>query len=178
MKKIKIALITVGIFVTSLAFAQERVSFFQDTVSEIDGRVVKFLTGSVWLLEMEILALPFDEGIMVFRGHDPRADEKDLKKRIINLPHEGIFYYEGNRVSATLVSGFFIRQNGCLSQVIESLGDGAVLKMTDGSIWSVPKYDQYDTSYWLPPYPVLIYSSELHLFNLKKGKRIWINRIK
>lgn len=165
-------------FVTSLSFAQEKVSFFQDTVSEIDGRVVKFLTGSVWLLEMEILALPLDEGIMVFHGHDPLADEKDLKKRIKNLPHEGVFYYEGNQVSATLVSGSFIRQNGYLSRVIESLGDGAVLKMTDGSLWAVPEYDQYDTSYWLSPYPVLIYSSELYLINLKKGKRIWINRIK
>ena len=33
------------------------VSFYQETVSDIDGRVVKFLAGSTWLLDREIVGV-------------------------------------------------------------------------------------------------------------------------
>mgnify|MGYP001823320003 CR=1 FL=1 len=67
-------------------------------------------------------------------------------------------------------------QNGFLAKVIASHGEGAVLEMDDGSLWSIPDYDQYGTGWWLPPYPVLIYANEMYLINLKKGKKVWVNR--
>lgn len=164
--------------ITNSLYSAEKVSFFIESVSEIDGRVVEFLNGSKWLLETEILALPYDDGIMVFDGHDKTINEKDIKERLKNLPRYGVFYYDGNEVNATLIDGIFLRQNGSLTKVINVFGDGAVLKMEDGSLWSVPEYDQYDTGYWLPPYDVLIYSNELYLINLEKNKKIWINKIK
>jgi hypothetical protein len=148
-----------------------------DTVYKIDGKVVEFLTGSKWLLDYEILALPLDDVIIVFEGHDPTINEKDIEKRIKNLPQNGVLHYDGNKVDAVLIKGVFLRENGVKNEVVESLGDGAVLKMVDGSLWSVPEYDQYDTSYWLPPYDVIIYTNELYIINLDEGKKIWINRI-
>jgi hypothetical protein len=56
------------------------------------------------------------------------------------------------------------------------MGDGAILKTDDGSLWSIPKYDRYDTGYWLPPYPVLIFGNEQYMINLKKGKKVWIEK--
>lgn len=52
------------------------VSFFEDTVSDLDGRVVKFLTGSVWLLDHEIVGVPLSKAVIICNG-PPRS----LRKR-------------------------------------------------------------------------------------------------
>ena len=33
---------------------------------------------------------------------------------------------------------------------MDEMGDGAVLQTADGSLWEVPRYDRYDTGWWLP----------------------------
>jgi hypothetical protein len=85
--------------------------------------------------------------------------------------------YEGSEVGVMLLSGVFVRRNGTLAAVVEAHGDGAVLELDDGPLWSVPSYDQYHTGYWLPPYPVIVYSNELYMLNLEKAKCIWVKRI-
>ena len=158
--------------------ANENVSFFQDSVFELDGRVLKFLSGSVWLLDHEILALPLSDGIVVFKGHDQMINEKDYNKRVKYLPKNGILYYEGNEVGVTLVQGVFFLNNGNLTTVVKAFGSGAVLQTRDGIMWSIPSYDQYDTGYWLPPYKVIIHSNDLYMTNLEKGKKIWVTKLK
>src|SRR5687768_1489298 len=81
------------------------VSFSQDTVTEIDGRVVKFLTGSAWLLEREIAAVPMGDGVIVCSGEAPRFEKEKMKEYTDALPKSGVFIYEGEMVSAKLVSG-------------------------------------------------------------------------
>ena len=166
----------VALLVPAVSSGAEKISFFQDTVSEIDGRVVKFLGGSTWLMEREIVALPLNDGIIITPGTAPKYDKENIGAYLKSLPNHGSLIYQGNTVGVTLVEGVFILQNGFLTKVIASHGDGAVLEMDDGSLWSIPDYDQYDSGWWLPPYPVLIYENEMYLINLKKGKKIWINR--
>ena len=175
-KSLMLFVFIVALSAITVSLGAENVAFFQDTVSEIDGRVVEFLGGSIWLMEREIVALPLDDGIIITPGPAPEYDEKNIGAYMESLPNHGILTYQGNTVSVSLVEGIFILQNGFLAQVIASHEEGAVLEMTDGSFWSVPDYDQYDSGWWLPPYPVLIYENEMYLVNLKKGKKIWINR--
>ena len=178
MKKLIFSFFVPFLLLTSSIYANEKVSFFQDSVFELDGRVLKFLSGSVWLLDHEILALPFNNGIVVFEGHNPMVIEKDFNKKVKYLPKKGILFYEGNEVGVTLVQGVFILNNGILTTVDKALGNGAILQTRDGSMWSIPSYDQYDTGYWLPPYKVIIHSNELYMTNLKKGKKIWVSKLK
>lgn len=158
-----------------VSFGAEKVSFFQDSVSEINGRVVKFLSGSTWLMEREIIALPLNDGIIITSGQAPKYDKNNIRAYIKALPKHGIFVYQDNQVKVTFIDGAFMLQDGLLAKVIASHGKGAVLEMDDGSLWSIPDYDQYDSGWWLPPYPVIIYANEMYLVNLKKGKKIWVN---
>lgn len=152
------------------------VAFFEDTVMEIDGRVVKFLSGSTWLLDREIVALPLGQATVVCSGAAPVFNKDKMAEYIRALPQQGAFMYRGQTVGAKLVSGVFLLTDGLLGQVTQAHGGGAILETDDGSLWSVPRYDQYDTGYWLPPYPVIIYKSQLHLLNLKEGKKIWLDK--
>ena len=136
----------------------------------------KFLSGSTWLMEKEIAVLPLHDGIIITSGPAPKYDEKNIDAYLKALPKHGNFIYQNNTVGVTLIEGAFILQNGFLAKVIASHGKGAVLEMEDGSLWSIPDYDQYDSGWWLPPYPVLIYENERYLINLKNGKKIWVNR--
>jgi hypothetical protein len=174
----KVVIIFIILIFFCILNANEKVSFLQDTVFELDGRVLKFLSGSIWLLDYEILSLPLNDGIVVFKGYDPYINEENIDVKMKNLPKSGVLFYEGNEVPVTLVEGVFFLTNGILTEVIKEMGDGAILKTSDGLLWSIPTYDQYDTGYWLPPYKVIIHSNELYMTNLKKGKRIWISKMK
>lgn len=160
------------------ANAVQAVSFFQESVMEIDGRVIRMLGGSEWIMDHEIVALPLDDAVVIFPGHDPLAESDDIEARIRNLPKRGTLMYQGSEVGVRLISGVFVRQNGHLATVIEAHGDGAVLELDDGSLWTIPEYDRYDTGYWLPPYRVIVYANELYMLNLKTGKRIWVERLR
>jgi hypothetical protein len=121
---------------------------------------------------------PSKISLVLFPEPDPTAEEKDVKKRTKHLPKRGLFVVDGEFVPATLIEGLFVRSNGTLLTVVESMGGGAVLRTDDGALWSVPSYDRFDTSYWLSPYKIIVASNELYMYYLKKGKKIWVKRIK
>ena len=160
--------ILVIFMMSSFVFGQNA-SFLKDNVNEINGRLIKFLSGSSWLADYDLYHLAFHDGIIVFDELAPKID-KSAKLQIESKSRRGIFYYQGERVGVTYLDGFYFRTNAILTTVIESYNKGAVLKTSDGSYWKVPEYDQYDTGWWLPPYDVLI-QNELYLINLKKGKK-------
>ncbi len=167
------------LFLTSISVCAaqlKKVSFASDMVTEIDGKVIKFLTGSTWIMEREIVALPLSEGFLICDGPAPIFDKEKIDEYVNALPTVGVLIYSGNTVNVKRVDGTFFLQNGFLGNVIEKMGDGAILKTNDGSLWSIPQYDRYDTGYWLPPYPVLIFANEQYLINLKKGKKVWIEK--
>lgn len=99
---------------------------------------------------------------------------------IVVFPGEGRFgvlYADGVEEIVELLSGSLAPETGVVTSVVEELGDGALLKTADGSLWEIPNYDRYDTGWWLPPYPVLITKNELYMINLKKLKRVWVHRV-
>jgi hypothetical protein len=86
-----------------------------------------------------------------------------------------VAYVGGDEIPAVHVGGKFRSEPGHLTTVVGALNDGALLRLADGSMLSVPEYDRYDTGWWLHPYRALLTRNKMHLWNLKKGKRIWID---
>ena len=151
------------------AFAAEKVEFIADSIAQKDGEYIKLLGGSSWLLSRSSLALVTQDVIVVFRsivGKDKEAYE---------VP---IFYFDGEEIIAKHIDGAFVKESGFLVQVVQQFGEGAKLKLNDGTILSIPEYDRYDTGWWLPPYQALITGNGLYMWNLKKGKRVWVDGIK
>jgi hypothetical protein len=89
-----------------------------------------------------------------------------------------VAYVGGDEIPVRHVDGGYATQAGYLTTVLEALGEGAVLKLTDGTLLSVPEYDRFDTGWWLPPYKALLTASKLYLYNLKKGKRVWVSPLR
>jgi len=137
----------------------QRVEYFKDSIIEKEGNYIRLLGGSSWILSFPSLALVTDDIIIVFQVNNTVA------------------YIRGDEIPVKHVGGVYVTQIGYLTTVVRSLGDGAVLKLADGSLLSVPKYDQFDTGWWIPPYKALLTENKLYLYNLKKGKRVWIKPI-
>jgi len=139
-----------------------KVLYVQSSVLSSSSDVIKLLDGSRWLSSSASFALPASDIIIV----------------ILDKEGNGVAYSSGFEFLVSHLSGTPITASGTLSTVERALGGGAVLELRDGSLWEVPDYDQYHTSYWLPPYRVIITSNELYMINLKKAKKIWVSRIK
>jgi len=90
----------------------------------------------------------------------------------------GFAYVDNSQFAVKHVGSYLTYKNGTLNVVLESMGNGAVLKMADGSLWEINSYDQYDTGYWLPPYQVILTSDEMYMINIKENKKIWISKIR
>jgi hypothetical protein len=155
------------IFQTSV-LAAEKVSYFTDSIFQKDGEYIKLLGGSSWSLGSTTFALVTDDVIIVFRN----IVGKD--KKYNDVP---IFYHDGEEIVAIHIKGEFSKEPGLLATVVQQYGEGAKLKLDNGSVLSIPEYDRYDTGWWLPPYPALITSNNMYMWNLKKGKRVWVNGV-
>jgi hypothetical protein len=147
----------------------DKVEYLADSVAEKDDNYLRLLGGSVWILSRPSLTLVTDEVIIVFHA--------------VQLAHGktstlAVAYMDGDEIPVTLAKGQVATQTGVLTTVVEALSDGAVLRLADGSLLCVPKYDQFDTGWWLPPYKALVTGNGLYLYNLKKGKRVWVKLIK
>ena len=148
------------------ASGMKKVEYLSDSIAEKEGKYIRLLGGSQWVLSSSTLALVTDDIIIVFQ----EVEVKDKTK--VKL---AVAYVDGDEIVAKHVGGQYVSQTGYLTTVVEALGDGAVLKLADGSLLSIPEYDQYDTRWWLPPYKALLTGNKMYLWNLKKGKRVWVN---
>ena len=161
---------TIFSLITSVTFASasmQKVEYLSDSITEKNGKVIGLLGGSTWELALPTLALPTDDIIIVFE----EVVLKNNKK--VTLP---IAYLDGLENVASHIAGRYITTSGFLTTVTESLEDGAVLKLADGSTLSIPQYDRFDTGWWIPPYKVLLTGNRMYMWNLRKGKRVWIDR--
>jgi hypothetical protein len=140
--------------------SQGRVQFFTATISEVNEDILKFMSGGNWRLDRNFFGLPFQDaiGIMV----DQRS---------------AVIYANDNSYGARLLSGAPYTSVGVLKTVIEKMGEGSILKLDDGTMLEFSSYDKYDTGWWLPPYRVLIDLSGMNMWNLQKGKKVWIQRV-
>ena len=143
----------------------QKVEYLSDSISQKDGKVIKLLGGSRWGLSSATLALVTDDIIIVFQEFVLKS-----KKKI----KVATAYVDGDEIIATHAGGRYATSTGFLTTVTESLGDGAVLRLADGSLLSIPQYDRYDTGWWLPPYKALLTGNRMYLWNLNKGKRVWV----
>ena len=129
-------------------------------MSSNDG-ILKLLDGSIWYTDFPLYILPITEIIIILESK--------------NIGHA---FFDDHDTPIELLKGKYSTKTGLFSYVINEYGKGAVIKLEDGSLWDIPKYDRYDTGWWSPPYPVLITSNELYMINLKKGKKVWVSRAK
>ncbi|HBP0677562.1 TPA: hypothetical protein L5Q58_006307 [Pseudomonas aeruginosa] len=150
------------------AFAAEKVEYIADSIAQKDGKYIKLLGGSSWLLNSSSLALVTQDVIVVFRS----IVGKD--KKTYEVP---VFYLDSEEIIAKHIDGALVKESGFLAQVVQQFGEGARLKLDDGTILSIPEYDRYDTGWWLPPYQALVTGNGLYMWNLEKGKRVWVEGI-
>jgi len=125
-----------------------------------DG-LIRLLGGSTWQLQSPSLALVTDDIVIVLLTDTNGI--AFLNKEEIPVAHRG---------------GAFHAQTGYFGQVVRAARDGSTLQLNDGSMWSVPHYDQYDTGWWLPPYKVIVTASGLDMINLKENKKVWVKQVR
>jgi hypothetical protein len=147
-----------------VAQAAKRVEYIVDSVARVNQGELRLLGGSVWTLSQPSLALVADDIVIVIEAANPPERPAAI----------GTAYISGYEVNVVHAAGRYAASTGYLTKVVNANQDGSLLLLADGSRLSVPTYDRYDTSYWLPPYPALLTASRLYLYNLKEGKRIWV----
>ncbi len=168
MKKILTILLYLSIMSNSL-LAFEKVEYLADSIIQKDGNYIKLMGGTSWELTSMSLSLVTDNVIIIFHQYVDKKGKQSI------LP---IFYHDGEEIALRYISGSLLPETGYLTTIIQQLGEGAVLKTNDGNILSIPQYDRYDTGWWLPPYKALVTGNQMYLWNLKKGKRVWVDSIK
>lgn len=134
--------------------------YTEGSIYETDENTFSLLGGSKWSKLSYAYLLPMSDIFIILTSGDGN----------------GIAYYDGSEFNVKHLSGGLDYKRGKLNLVIESLGNGAILKMADNSLWEIDSYDQYDTGYLLPPYQVIITSDELYLINFEEGEKIWASQ--
>ena len=134
--------------------------FFTDSISEANSEVIRLMGGTLWTHHQSYYGLILEDVIGVVTG-----------KKTATL------YVDGNTFSAELVRGSVVTSSGILTSVIDEKGDGRLLKLDNGMLLTFSSYDAYDTGWWLPPYQVLIDLTSMYMWNLEKGKKVWIESI-
>jgi len=167
MSRILPLLMLIAVSVTSAATGQEKeypidILYLRGTVSEADGDIITLLDGSKWRKQGYSYVLPSSNILIVV------TDEEG----------SGVAFSDGSEFQVNHISGQPTGlKEGQLTKVVQSLSEGAVLEMADGSMWEIPKYDQFDTGYWLPPYHVIVTPDKSYLINIGKNKRVWARQV-
>lgn len=152
--------------ITNPAICQDELNYpvnilyIEESIYETDDNTFSLLGGSKWSKLSYAYLLPTSDIFIILTSEDGN----------------GIAYSDGSEFNVKHLSGGLDYKRGKLNLVIESLGNGAILKMADNSLWEIDSYDQYDTGYWLPPYHVIITSDELYLINFEEGEKIWATK--
>ena len=150
-------LVTSTAFVTVVQGAQV-VQYCEGTTSSRSRDIITFVDGSVsqWYSNTSFLSF-IGPALLVFSTQE-----------------RGTIYKNGSRLSVINRGGDCVRKNGIYAQVVEERGDGEFLILDDGTVLRFDSYDMYDTGWWLPPYPILLTSDLLYMWNLEEGKRVWV----
>ena len=130
------------------------------TLSRADDDLLKMMDGSVWLLDRRYFGLSLEDVVMVKQNNA-----------------SAILFIDGDKYYGKLLKGSPFWSSGLLSKVIDERADGAILTLANGIRLTFSDYDRYDTGWWLPPYDALIDLNTMNLWNLKKGKKVWIESV-
>ena len=141
----------------------KNVSFYTDTVSEVEDGIVKLLMGSIWVMDSPAPVLKSQEISITFNRPAPILDSENKSKWNEILPRNGVLYQGELKVNVQRVSGIFLPLDGFYGNVVKKSADGKILKTDDGSIWHVDSLDMYDSQHWSTPYPVVIDSNKSYI---------------
>ena len=135
--------------------------FFTDTISDGSSDIIKLMGGSIWLVTPNYSAFGYEDVVGILTSQNTA-----------NL------YIDGNTYAGELVKGNVLTSSGIVASVIDEKGDGTFLELDNGTYLFFGSYEAYDTGWWMPPYQVLIDSTHMNMWNLEKGKKVWIESIK
>lgn len=148
----------------SSAQTMEKVEYFPDSIAEKD-HIVRLTGGSSWLVASRTAAA---DVIVVMR--DVVVNGERVRAAWL--------YVGGEEIPARHVEGVYPTNPAYLTRVVAAEGQGATLRLADGTELSVPKYDRYYISRWIPPYKALLTGNRIYLYNLKEGRRVWVQPVK
>jgi hypothetical protein len=160
-------LFMLALVLPSICTSAEQVEYFSDSIMQKDGNTIRLLGGSSWELSSMTFAMITDDISIIFRTI-PETNNRQIP----------ILVHGGMEITARHVEGAYAKSSGFLAYVIDERDDGAILELDDGTILTIPDYDQFDTGWWLPPYQVIVTSNGLYMWNLKEGKRVWVDEVK
>ena len=90
---------------------------------------------------------------------------------VVTSNSSGTAFCGGTESYASFISGVPYIRSGTLTMVQAATENGEFLRLIDGSSYEVDSYDQYHTSFWMPPYAVVVLANDA-LYNLDRGKKI------
>lgn len=149
------------------AQTMEKVDYFPDSIAEKDEHVLRLNGGSSWLLASRTSALVSADVLVVMRDVDVNGQR---------VPAAWLFV-GGEEIPVKHVEGVYPRNPAYLTRVVGAEG-GTNLRLADGSMVVVPKYDRFAISRWTPPYKALLTGNRTYLYNLKQGRRVWVQPAK
>ena len=152
---------------TASAQTMEKVDYFPDSIAEKDEHVLRLNGGSSWLLANRTSALVSADVLVVMRDVDVNGQR---------VPAAWLFV-GGEEIPVKHVEGVYPRNPAYLTRVVGAEG-GTNLRLADGSMVVVPKYDRFAISRWTPPYKALLTGNRTYLYNLKQGRRVWVQPAK
>jgi hypothetical protein len=158
-----VVLLTVCAGVVASAQTMEKVDYFPDAIAEKDDHVVRLNGGSSWLLASRTSALVAADVLVVMRDVDVNGQRVSAAWLFVG----------GEEIPVKHVEGVYARHPAYLTRVVAA-DAGTTLRLADGSVVTVPKYDRFAINRWTPPYKALLTGNRTYLYNLKVGRRVWI----
>ena len=160
-----------GLCVAATATAQtmEKVAYFPDSISEKDDHVVKLTGGSSWLLANPTPSTLVAADVMIVM-RDVIVEGKTVRAAWL--------YVAGEEIPAKHVEGVYPTSQAFLTRVVAAEERGTKLRLADGTELLLPGYNSYISNKWIPPYKALLTSNKGYLYNLKEGKRVFVQPAK
>jgi hypothetical protein len=149
------------------AQTMEKVDYFADSIAEKDEHVVRLNGGSSWLLAYRTPAQVSADVVVVMR------DVVVNGQRVA----AAWLFVGGEEIPVKHVEGVYPKSPAYLTRVVSAEG-GTTLRLADGSEVSIPQYDRYYVRGWVPPYKALLTTNRAYLYNLKDGRRVWVQSTK
>lgn len=147
--------------------AAEVVTYCEDTILSTDDDSITLLGGSTWSTTGNTFLMLLEDVIII-------QSSATIDGQLFEF-HE--LYSDGNTIIVNKVTGECSNSIGRKAKVIRELNGGRTLILDDNTVLNFDSYDSFDTGFWLPPYEILITANELYMWNLRKGKRVWIQSV-
>ena len=170
--RVAVGVVVFGLCIAASAAAQapDRVTYFEDSIAEKGDRnhIIRLTGGSDWVLSEPTPAAIQSDVMVVMR--DVLVEGKPVRAAWM--------YVGGAEIPAKHVEGVFPTNQAFLTRVTAAEDRGTKLRLADGTELLLPGYNSYISSKWIPPYKALLTSNRDYLYNLKEGRRVFVQPAK